>query len=88
MTRQAEPPHFALLRQQGRCACGEPLHYTRPDDRWVIEDLFPNDDDTLIIKTDLATYRVQRHYLALHGVAAIDLPALTDQGIVECLYHE
>ena len=77
---------FQKLEREGLCACGEPLHYSSPAAQKTVEALSPSGNNgTVLIATPTATYRAQRHYLALHGVRAIDLPSLADAGIVEVL---
>lgn len=58
-----------------RCGCGKRLHYTRRDDRVAVESLAAELGEYIDITVPgLGTWRVQRHYIALHGLAAADLP--------------
>lgn len=62
------------------CACGEPLHYTRPDiRRWVEEVVRRHGRDVLITNSKGDGWKVPRHYIALHGISEKDLPALAEQ---------
>jgi len=61
------------------CHCGKPLHYgpniahLKPQVDKIVEKFGP----TVDIKVDGGkTYRVQRHYIALHGIRAQDLASL------------
>jgi len=74
---------FAQLRADGMCACGLPLHYSSPDVQFEVEQFFPNDNQTIVIRTPQARYIAQRHYIALHGLREIDLERLADAGVIE-----
>lgn len=66
------------------CACGNALHYTHPDLMAQVQKLVDAYGDyTEIEVAGAGRFKVQRHYIALHGVRARDLPALADEGIVE-----
>lgn len=65
------------------CACGKPLHYTRESVQRVVEDLVERLGSRVPIQTPDGIFMVQRHYIALHGVAADNLPDLAKRGIVE-----
>jgi hypothetical protein len=58
------------------CHCGKPLHYTDPlaesFTRALIESLGP----TLKVSVQGRVWEVQRHYIALHGLRAAELPDL------------
>lgn len=65
------------------CACGRPLHYTNPETQAVVEALVTKFGETTIVEVPgLGRYKVQRHYIALHGLRAIELPQLLMNGIV------
>lgn len=57
--------------QPGFCQCGKPLHYTMPFLRDVVQELIKQTNDEFITISFLGgqgqVYRVQRHFLALHG---------------------
>jgi hypothetical protein len=59
-----------------RCHCGRPLHYTDPvveqDVRYLVERL----DPTIVVETPDGRWQVPRHYIALHGLTAQELPTL------------
>lgn len=65
------------------CPCGRPLHYTdRKVEEYVTEMV---DKLGLMIKVSVVgvgAYWVNRHYLALHGMKAKDLPELEKKGVV------
>ena len=67
------------------CACGKPLHYSDPRAREFVERCIAEQGDCLVVRCNGKAYRVQRHYLALHGVKAVDLEDLAALGIVERL---
>ena len=61
------------------CGCGRPIHYTDP----VIQALVQAQVDDLgpLVKVEVegVPYRVPRHYIALHGIKAEELPALAQR---------
>ena len=72
------------LRRGGRdvtdpetCACGRPLHYSDPAIRAAVEAAHP--DSHVVVQVDGRRWKVQRHYIALHGLRAADLPLLAQR---------
>ena len=61
--------------EPGMCACGEPLHYS--DLRIALEVTVLSNTLGLCIPIWLGehAYLVPRHYIALHGIRAVDLPS-------------
>jgi hypothetical protein len=59
-----------------RCDCGRPLHYTDAKQFDVVDKLVEQLGPTVLISLDEGAWRVPRHYVALHGLAARELPAL------------
>ncbi len=58
------------------CACGLPLHYSDPGLQALVEDLIDLVGPDMNITVTGRTFRVPRHYIALHGVNAQELPKL------------
>lgn len=58
------------------CACGQPLHYTDPLVRGFIEGLIAELGPDINVRFGDRMWRVPRHYIALHGLTAGDLPTL------------
>lgn len=58
------------------CHCGKPLHYTSTHAKALVQKLIERLGETVEIQTATGRYRVPRHYIALHGVRAVDLPTL------------
>jgi hypothetical protein len=58
------------------CHCGQPLHFTDPMIEAYFKDLVRALGPTVKIQAAGKTYEVQRYYVALHGLAAADLPEL------------
>jgi hypothetical protein len=58
------------------CHCGQPLHYTDPMAESFTRGLVENLGPTLKVSAMGHVYEVQRHYIALHGLRAADLPSL------------
>lgn len=56
------------------CACGQPLHYTNPRVEAMIRELIALVGDEMIeVSVRGRRFKVQRHYIALHGLNAQDL---------------
>lgn len=59
------------------CACGQSLHYSDPVMRQMVAELVDAlGPDVTVEVPGVGSFRVPRHYIALHGVKAVDLPAL------------
>lgn len=65
-----------------RCACGLPLHYTDPSVEEMVSKQVAELGEYIPVTVGTERYMVQRHYIALHGLNAPDLPRLLEQGIV------
>jgi hypothetical protein len=59
-----------------KCHCGQPLHYTDDALRADMEKLTADLGEYLPVTVGKRTWRVQRHYIALHGIKGKDLAAL------------
>jgi hypothetical protein len=60
-----------------RCHCGQPLHYSSPAIQRQVERLnAAAGDQDIVVTLNGRSWRVQRHYIALHGIKAVDLPTL------------
>ncbi len=60
----------------GDCACGEKLHYTDPEKQKRVQALVDQLGEFIKVEHNYKTYLVQRHYIALHGIKAVDLSEL------------
>lgn len=69
------------------CACGLPLHYPNEETRLAVQrmiDLAGGDQYVTVTEFQMPplpfhkgrSWRVQRHYIALHGLKAQELPAI------------
>jgi hypothetical protein len=58
------------------CACGRPLHYTSPITQHYVEKMIATLGSHVPVTVQGRTWLVQRHYVALHGLKAVDLPNL------------
>lgn len=65
------------------CHCGRPLHYTDPDVRRICEEIVREKGEFLLVDTPGGRWRVQRHYIALHGLRAAELPKLGFERVEE-----
>ena len=59
------------------CHCGKPLHYTDPNIQRDVERLIAQLGEKIIVKTsDGRSWRVPRHYIALHGLKDVEVETL------------
>lgn len=59
-----------------RCWCGRPLHYSSYHEQEKVEAIVKRFGEFINVRKDGHTYRVQRHYIALHGIRGKDLSQL------------
>lgn len=64
-----------------RCDCGQPLHYRDPASQAVmqaiVDELGPC--TPVLMAGTTHGFLVPRHYIALHGLRAVELPVLADR---------
>ena len=65
-----------LPADPGMCACGQPLHYTDDAVRRFCDSMVEQFGENVVVNVGLRRWLVQRHYIALHGLAAKELPQL------------
>lgn len=65
------------------CACGLYLHYSAPAIRLAVEEIIKLRGTHLRVTTPGGTFLVQRHYIALHGLRAEELPTLGFERVSE-----
>lgn len=59
------------------CPCGKGLHYTNATTAEMVKEMVCAFGPLLLVKVPgLGTWLVPRHYIALHGLKAADLPNL------------
>lgn len=58
------------------CPCGRPLHYNDPQRLKYMEDQVKKLGELILVSTGGKGYLIPRHYIALHGIRAQDLPEL------------
>jgi len=58
------------------CACGRPLHYENDESRQFMERLVAESGEHIKVTREHRSWMVPRHYIALHGLAAEELPFL------------
>jgi hypothetical protein len=58
------------------CHCGRPLHYTDEVVEAFTKDLIRTAGPTVKVNVGSRTWEVERHYIALHGLKAAELPDL------------
>jgi hypothetical protein len=59
-----------------RCPCGLPLHYPNAATEAFIRDQIAKHGPTIEVRTPAGLFAVPRHYIALHGLRAWELPEL------------
>jgi hypothetical protein len=65
------------MAEREMCHCGEPLHYVDPQAEASVRRMIDlAGSDFVTVATPAGEFRVQRHYVALHGLRADDLPML------------
>jgi len=65
-----------MNEDQELCACGQPLHYSDPGTREHMERLCRELGATMKVMCSEGTWLVPRHYIALHGLKAWEIPEL------------
>lgn len=58
------------------CPCGKPLHYSSAGLEAVVRRFIAELGPTIPVTVDGRTWRVPRHWIALHGLRASELPNL------------
>lgn len=58
------------------CHCGKPLHYSDPQVQVMMERLITELGPIIVVTLGSDSWEVPRHYIALHGLRAEDLPNL------------
>ncbi|HEY1897031.1 MAG TPA: hypothetical protein VGG62_12190 [Terracidiphilus sp.] len=65
------------------CFCGQPLHYADPKMQARVQALVDSLGERMPVKVGGRTWMVPRHYIALHGIKAVELPFLGFEEIME-----
>jgi len=58
------------------CACGRPLHYSCPMTEYLVRAMITELGPDVPVTVGNRTWRVPRHFIALHGLNAADFPLL------------
>jgi len=58
------------------CACGQPLHYTDPRIQAMVQAFVDACGELVMVTTPAGSWWVPRHFIALHGLNAEDVPAI------------
>jgi hypothetical protein len=62
--------------EPGYCPCGRRLHYPDPAVRAFVEGLVEDLGPSILVRCQGRLWRVDRHFIALHGLKASELPTL------------
>lgn len=65
-----------LWLTKGRCACGRELHYADPVQERMVMEIVNQLGPNVTVTVAKRSWAVQRHYVALHGIRAWELPTL------------
>jgi hypothetical protein len=63
------------------CHCGQPLHYSDAETRRIVEVTVRKFGAFIPVTVGDRTWLVSRHYIALHGIKAGELPSLGFQEV-------
>lgn len=58
------------------CFCGQPLHYNDKNIQRIVQAMVDKLGEYVEVSLPDKTYKVPRHYIALHGLRASELPLL------------
>jgi hypothetical protein len=58
------------------CVCGLPLHYVKPESQRRVEELVRKNGEFVKVTAYGRSFQVPRHFIALHGIASVDVAAL------------
>lgn len=58
------------------CHCGQPLHYKNPAVERLVERVIAQRGETINVRADGRSFRVPRHYIALHGLKGAEVAQL------------
>lgn len=58
------------------CACGDPLHYSNEQTQHYVELMVALHGECVTITTPDGSWKVPRHFIALHGLKSKELPHL------------
>ena len=64
------------MSEQKMCACGRPLHYRNPQIQAAMQEMVDNFGENIKVTVFNRSWMVPRHFIALHGLSAQDLPSL------------
>jgi hypothetical protein len=65
-----------VMNEEKMCACGKPLHYSSPEIQRLIEEIVRDFGEDLEVVCGEHRWLVPRHFIALHGLKAWELPTL------------
>jgi hypothetical protein len=64
------------MKELDRCDCGQPLHYASDVSRQRVQVMVDQLGPTVNLTTPEGTWAIPRHYIALHGLKAAEVPSL------------
>jgi hypothetical protein len=69
------------MSNQKMCHCGRPLHYTNPKLQELTQKFVEELGEYIPVHWNGRVFLVQRHFIALHGIKAQELPNLGFQEV-------
>ena len=87
ITLAMESAERAWARSVLMCHCGLPLHYTDDAVRRFVEKMIELHGEYVTVRIGARAWKVQRHFIALHGIKAAELPYLGFEEIRETNPH-
>ena len=58
------------------CACGKPIHFPSAETERIVRGIVARLGEFVLVTTPSGSWKVQRYFLAAHGLKEIELPAL------------
>ncbi len=71
------------MSEEKKCACGKPLHYSDPANQEIVQRYVDELGEYERVSVGGRTWLVPRHFIALHGLKARELPTLGFEEITD-----
>lgn len=67
------------MADEQMCPCGRPLHYSSEQLREEVQTVVDVMGPDIVVETPAGRYLIPRHFIALHGLKAAQVPDLAEQ---------
>lgn len=64
------------MAKEKMCACGKPLHYANKSMEKIAQRIVDEQGEEIKIVVEGRSWMVPRHFIALHGIEAAELPSM------------